>query len=182
MNRPLLPLSAALPLQGEHTRLRRMSGADLASFHGYRSDPEVARLQGWSTMSEDEALDFLRQMAMLPLGLPGQWCQIGVAARDTDQLIGDIGLCLRAAETGIEAEIGFSLARQWQGRGLAREAVQLLLDWLLAPGRCQRVLACTDERNGPSIALLQRCGFQPTSREQVVYKGEACIELGFERR
>ena len=50
--------------------MRRAS--DLAAFQAYRSIPELGRFQGWSSMSETEALSFLTEMSEAPLASNGK--------------------------------------------------------------------------------------------------------------
>ncbi|KAL8344986.1 hypothetical protein RB601_005155 [Gaeumannomyces tritici] len=61
-------------------------------------------------------------------------------------------------------EIGFMLARPYWGRGLAAEALKLVLDHLFAGhgdvGREQLIVADVDPRNAASLALLKKLGFE----------------------
>ena len=145
----------------------------------YRADAEVARYQGWSPMTAGEAGAFLEGMASVTGFVPGEWIQLGIAVLERDRLVGDIGIWVDAA--GREAEIGFSLARPAQGRGLAGEAVRLVVDALLVVGEIAHVRGVTDARNGPSIRLLERLGFGVRARQETVFKGEPCTELVLER-
>jgi RimJ/RimL family protein N-acetyltransferase len=82
-----------LPLSSQRVRLRRLRASDFRAFHAYRSDPDVARYQGWSPMSEDEAMTFLRENGRNAELEPGEWAQIGIASLDDDRLIGDFAGC-----------------------------------------------------------------------------------------
>src|SRR3546814_7870247 len=88
------------------------------AFHGYRSREDVARLQGWSPMSREQALEFLRGEAADASLSPGVWRQIGIAMHD-DVLAGDIGIHL-SADLRV-AEFGLSIDPRRQGRGLRSE-------------------------------------------------------------
>lgn len=58
------------------------------------------------------------------------------------------------------AEIGYILARDhWRG-GIAREAVGRVVEYGFDEGGLRRIFADTDPENAPSIALLERLGFQ----------------------
>jgi aminoglycoside 6'-N-acetyltransferase len=59
----------------------------------------------------------------------------------------------------MQADLGFTLAADRQGRGYATEAVQALLSHLFEQG-LRRVSAECDARNVRSARLLQRVGFQ----------------------
>jgi hypothetical protein len=51
--------SPSAPLLLPGGLLRRLRTSDLAAFQAYRSIPEIGRFQGWSPMSEAEAVAFL---------------------------------------------------------------------------------------------------------------------------
>ncbi|MCV2365780.1 GNAT family N-acetyltransferase [Paucibacter sp. DJ1R-11] len=165
---PLLPHGTGRLL------LRRLRASDLADFQAYRQDPQVGLYQGWQTQSDTEALAFLQQMAEAPLLQPGVWCQLGMADAASDQLIGDIGICLAADSAA--AEIGFSLRASRQGQGLAAEGVGALIALLWAHTPAGEVLAITDARNRGSIHLLERLGFARVDSQEAVFRGEACVE------
>lgn len=168
-----------LPLQGDRVALRRLAAADLAVFQHYRSDPELARFQGWSAQSDADALAFIEEMAALPLFVRGDWVQLAIADRASDTLIGDIGLHVDAE--GRSAEIGFTLCRPAQGRGLGGEAVALALQLLQEHGAIERVTGMTDARNLASVRLLERLGFRHCETRATVYKGEPCVEQVYVR-
>ena len=163
-----------LPRFGAGVVLRRLSVADLAAFQAYRTDAELGRYQGWSVMSEAQALEFLDKMNKVPLFRPGEWAQIGIAESTGSALLGDIGLFL--AEDSRHVEVGFTLARAAQGRGLAtaavREATQLVFQFTSV----ERVLGITDARNYASVGVLERVGLRKQGERSVVFRGELCIE------
>lgn len=57
------------------------------------------------------------------------------------------------------SEIGYMLAREHWGRGIAREAVSVVLDQLFRVERQRRAFADTDPDNAESNALLDSLGF-----------------------
>lgn len=174
-------LGDPLPLASRRLRLRRFRVDDGAAFLAYRSDPEVARYQGYDTFSAAEATAFVEEMAYAAFGEPGTWFQLAIAERDGDRVIGDIGLHIGATEPA-HAEIGFSLNPRWQGRGLASEAVGVMLGWLLGAAGLDHVSASCDERNLASLRLLRRVGMVQVDTQEAVFKGEPCREASFELR
>src|SRR5690606_24260688 len=110
-----------LPRTAGDVLLRRLAPADLVAFQAYRQDPELGRYQGWVPTPDHDARDFLEHMNRAALLQPGTWCQIGIAERGCGTLIGDIGLIL--ASDSSQVEIGFTLSRPFQGRGLGTAAV-----------------------------------------------------------
>jgi aminoglycoside 6'-N-acetyltransferase len=131
-------------------------------------------------MSEQQSLDFLSQMSTANAPIPGTWIQLGIALPETDLLVGDIGLFLdQHAEA---AEIGFTLAREYQSQGLATQAVALVVESLFASRVMTKVRGITDARNAASIRLLERAGFSKVSQYDTTFKGEVCTEYVFEKR
>lgn len=179
-----MPLNAAtadpLPRRGDGVVLRRLSVADLPAFQAYRSDAALARYQGWSATPDAKARAFLGEMNTVPLFRPGEWAQIGIAAPEDPALLGDIGLYLAADSH--RAEIGFTLSRPAQGRGLATAAVREAIGLVLACTAVERVLAITDARNHASIRLLERIGIQRQEAREAVFRGEACVECVYALR
>ena len=163
-----------LPREFSGGRLRRLRPADRVAFQAYRSIPELGRYQGWSPTSEAEALDFLAEMNQAPLFTPGQWVQLGIAESESDSLVGDIGLYL--SSDGSTGEVGFTLQPSAQGHGVAGRAVREAIQLLFSATKVSCVLGITDERNLPSIRLLERLGFQYLENRRVVFRGEPCSE------
>ena len=168
------PRSAPLPRTAERIALRRLSPLDLAAFQAYRHHPDVGRYQGWSPQPDAEAEAFLQRMNGAPLFPTGEWFQVGIALRDSDLLIGDLGWCIDAS--GTEAEIGFTLSARSQGRGLGTEAVLAAIALLFEHTPVARVVAITDARNSPAISLLERVGMRRLETRPALFRGEACLE------
>jgi aminoglycoside 6'-N-acetyltransferase len=163
-----------LPREFSGGRLRRLRSSDLRAFQTYRSLPELGRYQGWTVMSDVQALAFLADMSEAPLFTPGQWVQLGIAESHSDTLLGDIGLHL--STDGTSGEVGFTLQPSAQGRGLAGRAVQVALELLFSATAISQVMGITDARNHASIRLLGRLGFGLVETREVVFRGEPCTE------
>jgi len=170
--------AAWLPRQARDVVLRRLSPADLDAFVAYRADPELGRHPGWQPMDREAARAFLREMAAAEPWAAGAWFQLGIARRADDRLIGDIGV--RVQGDGC-AEIGFTLAREAQGRGWGVQAVGEALAMLFEGVGIERVVAVADERHAASVRLLERLGFAGNGRQAAVCRGEPCVERSFER-
>lgn len=167
-----------LPLETPRMRVRRLRADDLRAFQAMRHDEEVGRWQGWTPIDDEAARAFLADMADGPWLRPGAWCQLALADRASDAFVGDIGLFSPAQGDGA-FEIGFSLSRDAQGRGLAREALAALLPAVLAAGAGARMQAIVDTRNDASVRLLQRLGFRLAGTEDAEFRGLPCREHHF---
>jgi aminoglycoside 6'-N-acetyltransferase len=171
-------LADPLPIATARTTLRRLCTDDLRDFQAYRTDPAVARYQGWAPMSGAQALAFLARMRRVPLFVPGQWSQIGIVWQEANEpgpLIGDIGVGIDGDDVTC-AQIGFSLHVHWQGRGLAAEAVEAACALLFEHAGARRIEGITDARNAASIRLLERLGFVRACTEDAMFRGEPCRE------
>lgn len=136
--------------------LRPFTVADAPVFAAYRSDPEVARYQGWEApFTAEQAEQFVRDVRVVDPTAPG-WFQLAVEADGV--LVGDVGVGLH--ENLMQAEIGYSLATAHQGRGYAVEAVRRVLAYLFDERGLHRVSAECDARNERSARLLDRLGFR----------------------
>lgn len=159
-------------------RLRRLAASDLNAFQAYREDPDVGRWQGWTPQPRAEALAFLESMARLPWLQRGQWTQLGIADDASDTLLGDVGIYL--SDDGAEAEIGFSLARAAQGRGIASAAVRAAIALVFEQTSARRIHAQTDARNTACVRLLERMGATRLARIDTTFRGEPCVEFRYE--
>ncbi|GCE28787.1 ribosomal-protein-serine acetyltransferase [Dictyobacter alpinus] len=154
-------------------RLRRFKDTDLAAFLEYRNDPEVARYQSWEGISEAEAWAFLREQRDLQPGVPGVGMQIAIEHKESGELLGDCYFKLEAEEPR-QAELGYSLARAYQGYGFASEAVTAWLSYAFRTFDLHRVIAITDCENSASVTLLERLGMRREGHfiQNIWFKGK----------
>jgi aminoglycoside 6'-N-acetyltransferase len=167
----------SLPRFAGPVALRRLAPQDLAAFQAYRRDPELGRFQGWTPLPDAEARAFLAEMHTADALRPGVWFQLGIADAQSLQLIGDIGLLLSA--DGTHAEVGFTLARSAQGRGLATRAVREAVALVFECSPAREVRAITDARNRSSIRLLERIGMQRVEACTAMFRGEPSVEITY---
>ncbi len=145
-------------LDTERLVLRRLRASDLEPFLAYRNDPEVARYQAWEACDEREARGMIRALEREEPATPGEWFQFAVELRETGELVGDLGFKVETA--GMQAEVGYTFARDHWGKGYAREAVSGLLDYAFRDLGLHRVYAFTDQENRSSVVLLERLGLR----------------------
>jgi len=160
--------------------LRDLRPDDAARIAVYRRDPEVARYQSWEPESVEVVRGFIERLSEDEPYAPGRWHQLGIALATTGELVGDCGVHVLAADPR-QAEFGITLAREWQGRGLATEALRALLSHLFDGLEKHRVWCSIDSRNSPSIALVRRAGFRQEAhfREGLWFKGAWADDLVF---
>jgi RimJ/RimL family protein N-acetyltransferase len=159
----------------ERLTVRRFRVTDAPVLAAYRSDPRVARYQSWDApfpllRAETAVANFIASDPEKP-----GWFQWAV---DLDgELVGDVAVHLH--DNLMQAEIGFTVATAYQGRGFATEAVSAVLDRLFRVQGLHKVAGECDARNRRSAALLERLGFtrEGLLRQQTFIKGEWTDDL-----
>lgn len=164
--------TAFTKMETERLVLRRPGDGDLGQFLAYLNDPLVARYQSWESYTEKGAREVIERQKGVEPGTPGQWFTFAAELKETGHMIGHIALSVKADDPR-QAEIGFTFARAQQGRGLAREATEAVLDYAFGVLGLHRVLAVADCENARSVALLERLGMRREGHfiENIWFKG-----------
>ena len=148
------------PLLTQRLSIEPLVANDLSAFVTYRQDPDVARYQSWDTSnSEDQALDLIESQVNVLLPEHGDWLQLAIHNRESDELLGDLAMnSLEVAK--FSYEIGFTLSKSNQGKGIAKEAVGCLIEYLFQEIGAKVLIATCDRRNSSAIKLLLSLGFE----------------------
>ena len=172
-----------LPLHTRRLILRRFNDADAPAFLAYRNDPRIARYQSWENCSPVEAAEFVRRHAARPFGLPGEWLQIAVALKESNQLIGDCAVRVHAPDAR-QATIGGTLSRPFHRQGFAVEALSCLLECLFMRVQLHRVVADTDVENAAAWRLMEQLGLRREGhlRQSLWFKGRWADEYLYAMR
>ncbi|MET0646105.1 MAG: GNAT family protein [Pyrinomonadaceae bacterium] len=159
-------------IESERLVLRSTADEDLAPFLAYLNDPEVARYQSWVSYTEQQAREVIERQKGVEPGTPGQWFTFAAELKETGKMIGHVALSVKGDDHR-QAEIGFTFAREYQGRGLAREAAAGVLDYAFGVLELHRVTAVADCENARSVALLERLGMRREGHfvENIWFKG-----------
>ena len=170
-------MSPRLPqpeLSSPRLRLREVRDGDAAALFAIHGDARVMRYwsyPAWTELAqaEQKISDILRQRREEDILI---WA---IADATSDLLIGSSAVFYLNLEQG-RAEIGYSLHPDWQGHGLASEALQLVLGYAFNNLGLRRIEADIDPRNLPSCRLVERLGFvrEGLLRERWHVNGEIC--------
>jgi RimJ/RimL family protein N-acetyltransferase len=148
--------------------LRRMREDDLAALVVYRNDSRVAEYQEWENYDEIKAKELITDKN------PGDegYFQFALEHKATGELIGDF--MLKTQEDKRLAEIGYTLAFNFHGKGLAREAATAVIDYAFSVLKMHRLSASADPRNLASLKLLERLGFRKEAHfvKSLWFKGD----------
>lgn len=148
-------------LETKRLRLRRWTAADIDPFAEICADPEVMRwIDSGRTRSRQECAEaierFERRWQDEGIGL------FAVDLLETDALIGFAGFLTPdfLPEVMPATEIGWRLARNCWGRGLATEAARAALDFGMTQGGLQRVISVHQVGNEASGRVMQKIGMR----------------------
>ena len=142
-------------LRTERLVLRMLGEDDLDEYAAMTADPEVTRyLSDGSTLSR---VDAWRQMAMIL----GHWQLRGYgmwAAEEasTGRLVGRIGFFNPEGWPGFE--LGWTLAREFWGRGYATEGARRALGYCFEEMGREHVISLIRPDNLPSVRVAERLG------------------------
>jgi RimJ/RimL family protein N-acetyltransferase len=161
------------PLKTSRLILRPFQEPDLATFTAYRSDPEVARYQSWEApYSLAQAAVYLEEMRQAQPGKPGEWYAFAIERQSDPGIIGDCAFQVLSNDP-LQAQIGYTLAREHWKQGYAAEAVKGLLDYLFEEFNLHRITASCDAENTASFLLMERVGMRREAQfiENIWFKG-----------
>jgi RimJ/RimL family protein N-acetyltransferase len=161
------------PLETDRLLMRHFRDSDLEEFLAYRSDPQVARYQGWSAPYDAMiGRAFVDEMKNAVPGTPGKWFQAAIEFKSLKTMLGDCAFQITADEPH-QAYIGITLARPNWGKGYGEEACRCLLNYLFDELDLHRVVAICDVENIASFTLLKRLGFRREAHlvENIWFKG-----------
>lgn len=169
-----------LELRSRRLNLRRLRPEDAPAIVRYRSLPEVARFQSWESFGPDDAARLIASQLGVTPNTPGTWIQLAIVVPESGAIIGDCGIHFRRDEP-LQVELGITLAPSHQGRGLATEALDRVLEYGFDVLGKHRASAITDADNHAAASLFRRLGFRQEAHfvEHVWFKGSWGSEYQF---
>lgn len=169
MSRPI-----EFPVEGisdGEIRLRLRTDADLPAIVAACQDPEIPR---WTRVPDDYTEEAAREWAVQARtdAEAGNGIHLLVVDARTDELLGSAGLVHVDWEEG-RAEVGYWMAREARGRGVATRAVRLVSIWSLENLPIERLQIHAEPDNHPSRRVAERAGytFEGVLRSFFVNKG-----------
>jgi [ribosomal protein S5]-alanine N-acetyltransferase len=163
-----------LPVLGSaQLRLRPYRLSDAADLFALYSDAMVTRY--WSHApweKHQQAETYLTERMALETPAVYAWA---IADKASDRLIGTTTLfSLNGPQA--RAEVGYALHPDYQGRGLAQEALRTVLSYAFDVLQLERIEADIDPRNTASCRLVERLGFKQEGllRNRWRVNGEIC--------
>lgn len=149
-------------METERILLRPWREEDAEALYRHASDPEVGPRAGWSPhKSVDESRDIIRTL----FANDHTWA---IVQKESREPIGCI--CYYTPDEsniGIgpnDAEVGYWVARPYWNRGIATEALQLLIDYCFRQRGFRTLWADYFPDNQASGRMMQKCGFKDTGQ------------------
>lgn len=133
----------------ERLTLRPFVEADKSAIIALRTDELVRRFLGGAM--GPEAAEEIRSATV-----GEQWGVFGVVLDEPENVIGAVSFGRQHGEL----EISYEFLPDYWGKGLATEAVGAALGWVTAHTDADEIIAVTQTANMPSVALLERLGFE----------------------
>ncbi|MGH2462124.1 MAG: GNAT family N-acetyltransferase [Candidatus Limnocylindria bacterium] len=167
------------PLQTERLLLRPFVDGDLDAVYAMQSREDVARYLYWEPRSLDEVrVQMERLKRMTAIDEDSDALRLAAVLRETGELIGDVSLHSVNREH-LQAELGFILHPDHQGRGYGTEAAAEMLRVGFEDLGFHRIYGSCDARNFGSARLMERLGMRQEAhfRENEYVKGVWCDEL-----
>lgn len=155
-------------LETERLRLRALTVADFDAYARFMADPEVMRYLSGEPLSRAEAW---RHLA----GAVGQWLLLGygnwaVERKADGAFLGRVGL--NNPEGWPALELGWTLGRDYWGRGYASEAGRAALDYAFLTQPVDRMISLIDPRNLASQKVAARLGESRGESREIPYGGK----------
>ena len=151
------------PLSDGVITLRAMTGADADAVTAACQDPEIPR---WTRVPvpyrRADALDWVAGSELeLDAGLSINWLAVDAA----DSLLASVAVMQIDREAGT-GEIGYWVARDARGRGIATRATRLVSDWAGAELGLTTLEIIVHEDNAPSLRVARSAGFTPAGERR----------------
>ena len=149
-------------METERILLRPWREEDAVALYRHASDPEVGPRAGWSPhKSVDESREIIRTL----FANDHTWA---IVQKESGEPIGCI--CYYTPDEsniGIgpnDAEVGYWVARPYWNKGIATEALKLLIDYCFRHRGFRTLWADYFPDNQASGRMMQKCGFHDTGQ------------------
>ncbi|MGR5175938.1 GNAT family N-acetyltransferase [Vibrio parahaemolyticus] len=151
-----------LQLETERLILRDFTLDDLEAWLAISSHPSYQTFYPKEECSPEFNAHLVEMFVEQAHQQPRTKFQLAIEGKESHQVLGTVAFRLEADE---QASIGFGLAVDRQGRGLAIEAMSALLEYGIEQFSPHKVFAETRAGNKAAIAVCKRLGLQPVETE-----------------
>lgn len=159
-------------LETERCMLRETTVADVDSFFRIYSHPDITKYTEKLYSAKEQEAAYIREY----IDKVYRYFEFGVWTvlwKETGEIIGRAGFSVR--EGYDLPELGYVIAKDWQGKGIAYEVCSAILQYGKAEYEFDRVQTLVIPENAPSLALCRKLGF--TKRERVIQNAQEYLLL-----
>ena len=151
-------MAYSVVLETDRLIVRHWLPQDLNLLHAIMSDPSVMRyVWGYQPASEEQIREFIDKCVQ-EAG-DRVWTTWPLVLKENDSLIGYCGFLVRDhGEYKGETEMGWLLAREHWGKGLATEAAKAIMEHGIAKWRFKRIIASARAENSQSLRVMEKIG------------------------
>jgi len=142
-------------LETERLLIRNFDEHDIDDVFVFTSDPYIVELTSIFDLMQtrDEAKLYVESMIQYSRnGIPCYWA---IQEKATGKVIGLICIDIQSRTRG---DLGYVVARDYWGRGIATEATKAVIDFGFKVLDLKRIEALCDPRNIASARVLEKCG------------------------
>jgi len=151
------PIVHPVRVEGAAIVLRELAETDLDVLVAIFSDPLVVRYIALDPVTAEAEAVWLAETIAAATVTPRTQYHLSIEHRPGQSLVGTLRLGIDRPEHR-SGEIGYALARQWWGKGLATEAVRLVVRFGFDQLRLHRIWATHHPDNPASGRVLQKAG------------------------
>jgi RimJ/RimL family protein N-acetyltransferase len=163
----------------ERLYIRTVCIEDKDSMFRYRSDADTNKYLSLVPQSVEDIATFISKTSF-DINVPGTWFQFVIIEQASNILIGDVGIhFLDTDSENRQVEIGYTLDKDFRGKGYATEALKTIIDYLINSLNKHRIVASIDPVNTASIKLIERLGFRKEGHfiESIFFHGKWVDDL-----
>jgi ribosomal-protein-alanine N-acetyltransferase len=163
-------------LETQRLRIDAIRDADFDILYRLQSDPETMRFIRKPETDPEVVRGRMEEWKQYAAGNPG----LGVWAirwKETGAFAGYGVLRHVKFEPGREFEVGYTVAPEFWGRGIASEFTRAMVEYAFRTMDAPRVVAYTDPDHRKSQRVLEKCGFRYTGADSVYGEVDAVFTL-----
>lgn len=144
-------------------RIRPMCAEDVPALKEWLPDPSIYTYWGKGPSKAEKTPELLFEKNEKPT----KSLHLGIARKDTNQVIGDLYVYL--IENDRMASVAIRLAASVHGQGYGTEALKAITDFCFTHTELKRLWTEVDVRNIPSQRMLEKCGY---TKEGLIRQGK----------
>lgn len=157
-------------LESNRLLIRPYEDPDFSFMYAMNRDPDVMKFIREPVTEEAPVLERIEQMKAYRVRFPKLGTFV-VVHQSSGALVGNAVIRHADYQPDREIEIGYLVAKEFWGQGLATELVARVCDYVFQVLAVPAIFAFTDEGNVASNRVLGKNGFQLVGRE-LIYEGD----------